>query len=927
MSQQFFHAAAVAGVRTSETDLPPGILRFTLSLGSEISIDSLRPRLEHYFDGQGFDLFHPPHSDDERLAVLQFKGVAREQSTTYLLSAARELTDEFSLESCEADAAPGWLAEDELGRDAPESIDGALWSLCRSPLAVPPSPLWSVEKVKAPDAWKRFSVRGKKILVGQPDTGVAMHQETQNAVRMSLGIDIILGHGEPIDPLDASMSHPGHGTATASVVASRAAGRISGTAPEVDLVPIRCVNSVVLSSGTAVAGAIDHARKKGCNVVTMSLGGPFEFPSLKRAIEKAVKADMIVLAAAGNCVPFVVYPAWDPNVIAVAATDINDRPWRGTSSGSQVDISAPGENVYVARRTTTSDRDLSLVEPGQGTSFAVAATAGCAALWLSHHGVDAVRAQARTFGVNVQELFRAAVKQTARRPTGWKKNKMGAGVVDAVSLLTLTVDKIDLKAGVSASKGAPANLDVPESFNWRRLGPEATFLAFEAAQRSDPRRSDGVEAAAPSRASAELIAAIKVDGKPRSTLLTAPAVLGPRTPDQAPLDALRTVTSVSRSTAESSAMSVEGARRYLAGDGKVEVMVVLKDALDKKTDLNPELAKLKQQVLEKTPMVIGRLAKGSAKSPSDFKGMMRVAAEALIKLTGRPALRILNGVVDKSDPNKIGEWAADLLLAKLDLLPIITAVGRIDIFYEGNWRHLGTGTHVAKGLIMTNRHVMDGMAEVLPGPKGHYELIADTSIVFDDDAKDSTKRFKIKAVNLAGPDKIGNFVNPALLDLAILEMETFNDAGNAPPPPIVCGKFPDMDGMSRQKLAVAGYPAEPAIGQLIDPNTGEISDDIGNALHALFGGEYGVKYLSPGEVLRLSAQIADGGHNWVFAHDATSLPGSSGSPIFSLGASPRVAGLHFGGSPLRQNLAHSLEAVRREAARDPSLLGAGQLPF
>ena len=153
--------------------------------------------------------------------------------------------------------------------------------------------------------------------------------------------------------LNEEANNPGHGTATSSTVISRLLGQISGSAPEAKVVPIRCVDSVVLGiDGTPLARALLHAKRIEADVITMSLGGPFYSPSVAAAIQQAVDAGIIVCAAAGNCVqPIVVYPAWDPNVIALAGIDHNDRPWKGTSRGPKIDAAAPAENVFVARRT------------------------------------------------------------------------------------------------------------------------------------------------------------------------------------------------------------------------------------------------------------------------------------------------------------------------------------------------------------------------------------------------------------------------------------------------------------------------------------------------------------------------------------------------------------------------------------------------
>ena len=81
----------------------------------------------------------------------------------------------------------------------------------------------------------------------------------------------------------------------------------------------------------------------------MSLGGT---PSraMQRAIRQAIQSDMIVLAAAGNCVGLVVYPARYDEVIAVAGSNVNDGTWPGSCHGQAVDITAPGEKVEGDRR-------------------------------------------------------------------------------------------------------------------------------------------------------------------------------------------------------------------------------------------------------------------------------------------------------------------------------------------------------------------------------------------------------------------------------------------------------------------------------------------------------------------------------------------------------------------------------------------------
>jgi len=98
-----------------------------------------------------------------------------------------------------------------------------------------------------------------------------------------------------------------------------------------------------------------------------------------------------------------------------------------------VDITAPGSSVW--RATTKKDGgalDFE-VQRGSGTSFAVAATAGLAALWLSFHGrttlIDTY-GEARLAGV-----FKQVLQQTCRTPSGWNTGDFGPGIANAVQLL------------------------------------------------------------------------------------------------------------------------------------------------------------------------------------------------------------------------------------------------------------------------------------------------------------------------------------------------------------------------------------------------------------------------------------------------------------------------------------------------------------
>ncbi len=305
---------------------------------------------------------------------------------------------------------------------------------------------WSLRRANVLAAWSLFGSRlpGGGVQVGHPDTGYTSHPELADPARVlvSAGYDYDDDDPDPVDDLnDAFLDNPSHGTGTGSVILSGVGAVnggpgpfVSGVAPHALLIPIRTTESVVLFSMRGLRRAIDHAATHAAQVVSISLGGPFPGFGTSRAIERAIDAGAIILAAAGNEVGFVVFPAAFDEVIAVAASNIRDEPWTGSSHGPAVDITAPGESVWRARTERDRNGQLTfLVERGNGTSFAVATAAGVAALWVSYHGWPTL---VRKYGTaNIARVFKQLLQATCRTPRGWDTQEYGPGIVDAKRLL------------------------------------------------------------------------------------------------------------------------------------------------------------------------------------------------------------------------------------------------------------------------------------------------------------------------------------------------------------------------------------------------------------------------------------------------------------------------------------------------------------
>ena len=320
---------------------------------------------------------------------------------------------------------------------------------------------WSLKKMFVRDAWNLFAGAqpGSAIRVGHPDTGYTRHPEIFGPrLRPELGIDFEDEDSDATDTLnDGWLDNPGHGTGTSSVIMSGAGSPdggvttafVSGVAPFASLVPIRTTSSVILWSMRNLVRAIRHAIDNGCHVISISLGGPVGSQALLSAVRDAEAGGVIVLCAAGNQVGFVVFPAAYEEVIAVAASTIDDEIWTGSCRGPAVDITAPGASVWRAEVDTSSGTVQHVVKRGDGTSFAVAGTAGVAVLWLSFHKRSTL---IEKYGKDrLASIFKQLLQSTCRTPNGWDAGLFGAGIVHAKRLLEAPLPVFPRAGGLRAA--------------------------------------------------------------------------------------------------------------------------------------------------------------------------------------------------------------------------------------------------------------------------------------------------------------------------------------------------------------------------------------------------------------------------------------------------------------------------------------------
>ena len=176
------------------------------------------------------------------------------------------------------------------------------------------------------------------------------------------------------------------------------------------------------------------AADNGASVISMSLGGSSKSRTLENAVNYAWNKNAVLVAAAGNSNnPSKTYPGAYTNVIAVTATDANDRKASFSSYGSWVDVAAPGVEVF----STFPNHPFVLENPannrdqnygyGSGTSMSTPVVAGVVGLVWS-----------TPLAGNNNAKVRAQVEKTANPVSGtgtyWRWGRVNAHTAVTVNV-------------------------------------------------------------------------------------------------------------------------------------------------------------------------------------------------------------------------------------------------------------------------------------------------------------------------------------------------------------------------------------------------------------------------------------------------------------------------------------------------------------
>lgn len=177
------------------------------------------------------------------------------------------------------------------------------------------------------------------------------------------------------DPNTTGGHHATYVSSTAAATGNNGKG-IAGVDWNAKILPIQALDDDGDGNTLAVANGIVYAADQHADVINLSLGADADDPLVHWAVQYAEAAGSVVVAAAGNdgcgCMS---YPANYPEALAVGAAFSNGTPASFSSYGPNLDILAPGVNLYTAD-WTPSNQTSAYASNISGTSLATPIISG-----------------------------------------------------------------------------------------------------------------------------------------------------------------------------------------------------------------------------------------------------------------------------------------------------------------------------------------------------------------------------------------------------------------------------------------------------------------------------------------------------------------------------------------------------------------------
>lgn len=308
-----------------------------------------------------------------------------EKKQIYMIQASSERVLEKTLEKYGEVKTVAEVSKDELGhegvatvslskREAEELEESNHIVTIEKDKKVMGSKVKKINRKKIDLEWNKKLIKSEndknvdskeKVKIAVIDSGV----DWGNDIDLEETITLVPGE-EEMSPL--FMDGSGHGNSVAGLIAAKDNDEgITGINPNAAIYSIRVLDDNNEAPLSRVIDGIYYAISKKVDIINMSFGLDSYSESLKKAVDTAEDAGILVIAAAGNTGDNVQYPAAYDNVLSVGSVDSDAELAKSSARGDKIDVVAPGELVC----TTGQFGDL-LVE--SGTSLAAPQVAGVA---------------------------------------------------------------------------------------------------------------------------------------------------------------------------------------------------------------------------------------------------------------------------------------------------------------------------------------------------------------------------------------------------------------------------------------------------------------------------------------------------------------------------------------------------------------------
>lgn len=275
-------------------------------------------------------------------------------------------------------------------------------------------------------------INGTGVKIAILDTGIDYTHEDLDA-NYKGGYDFVFDDADPFDDSIDSQLLSGHGTHVAGIIAAENNGvGAVGVAPNADIYAVKVLDGSGSGYASWIIDGIQWAVDNQMNIATMSIqlrectadcppGYNEGLQSMREAVDMAYSAGLLLVAAGGNTNGGnVSYPAAYDSVIAVTATDSADQRADFTSIGPQIELAAPGVDIY----STIGSGNYGYK---QGTSMAAPHVTGVAALLISS-GIKDVNNDGVADNKDVRKILQDTAEDLG---DSGRDNVYGYGLVDA----------------------------------------------------------------------------------------------------------------------------------------------------------------------------------------------------------------------------------------------------------------------------------------------------------------------------------------------------------------------------------------------------------------------------------------------------------------------------------------------------------------